>query len=342
MIGVCIGAGYFSQFHFEAWSRIPEVEIVAVCDQDESKAAAVAEFYKIPKIYTDPESLLEKENPDFVDIITPPASHLFLCEMAAGKGINIICQKPLAPDFEQAKKLVQIFTDSPVRMMVHENYRFQPWHREIRKLLQESVIGELHSFNFHCRMGDGWGSRAYLDRQPYFRTMPRLFMHETGVHFIDTFRFLIGEIKRVNAYLRKLNKDIAGEDAATVIFEFEKPVMGILNANRFNEPRGINPRYTFGTFLLEGYGGSIFLADTGEIKIKKLGEEEIIHLYHHQDRNFAGDCCYFTQRHFVDSLLSGKDFETNAKDYLRTLAVQEAVYDSAAENTPKDVVYINC
>ncbi|CAN5377012.1 Gfo/Idh/MocA family oxidoreductase [soil metagenome] len=339
MIGVGIGAGYFSQFHYEAWSRISEVEMVAVCDQDESKAAKAAEMYNIPRFYTDPEEMLKNENPDFVDIITPPASHLELCELAASKGFHIICQKPLAPDFEEAKNLVQIVKNFPVRMMVHENYRFQPWHREIKKLLNEGVIGDLHSLNFHCRMGDGWGSRAYMDRQPYFRTMPRLFMHETGVHFIDTFRFLVGEIKRVNAYLRKINQEIAGEDAATVIFEFEKPVLGILNANRFNESKSKDPRYTFGTFLLEGSKGSIFLADTGEIRIKKLGEEEQVHVYYHQDRNFGGDCCYFTQRHFIDSLLSGKPFETNPDDYLRTLTVLEAVYNSEAKRCLMEIIY---
>jgi hypothetical protein len=50
---------------------------------------------------------------------------------------------------------------------------------------------------FRMRMGDGWGEDAYLARQPYFRKMPRMLVYETGVHFIDTFRFLAGEIERV-------------------------------------------------------------------------------------------------------------------------------------------------
>ena len=51
--------------------------------------------------------------------------------------------------------------------------------------------------------------------------------------------------------------------------------------------------------------------------------------YVHEDRQFAGDCCYATQRHFIDRLIDGRDFETSGEDYLRTLAVQEAVYESA-------------
>ena len=51
--------------------------------------------------------------------------------------------------------------------------------------------------------------------------------------------------------------------------------------------------------------------------------------YERADRNFAGDCVYFTQRHFVDRMLDGKPFETSGEEYLKSLAVQEAVYQSA-------------
>ena len=47
---------------------------------------------------------------------------------------------------------------------------------------------------FRLRPGDGQGPRAYLDRQPYFQTMPRLLVVETAIHWIDTFRFLMGEV----------------------------------------------------------------------------------------------------------------------------------------------------
>ncbi len=73
--GVCVGAGYFSQFHFDAWLRIPEVKITAICDLDLAKASQASERYRIDKSYTDYREMFEGEQPDFVDIITPPASH---------------------------------------------------------------------------------------------------------------------------------------------------------------------------------------------------------------------------------------------------------------------------
>src|ERR1035441_9320841 len=101
--GVGIGAGYFAQFQYEAWARIPTVEIVAVCSRSELKAREVAAAYGISRHYGDWRKALDIEQPDFVDIITPPDSHEEICSYAAERKINIICQKPLARDLESCK-----------------------------------------------------------------------------------------------------------------------------------------------------------------------------------------------------------------------------------------------
>ncbi len=330
---VAVGAGYFSHFQYEAWQRIPEVTVTAFCNRDTDRAKQIMEKYGIESHYTDYREMLEKEKPDFVDIITPPATHLQMCKIAADLGIHIICQKPLAPAFDEAKEIVDCTSQAGIRFMVHENWRFQPWYREIRKLLDKNVVGnKIHSVYFRSRMGDGWGQNAYLDRQPYFRDYPRLLVYENGVHFIDTYRYLAGEIKEVYAVLKKLNPVITGEDYATVIFNFESGATGIWDANRYNECNYDKPRYTFGELLLDANGGSIRLYLDGRITIQPLGEKERMHDYHHEDHAFSGDCCYTTQRHFIDRMLDGKPFETDGAEYLKTLKVQEAVYESASKN----------
>jgi predicted dehydrogenase len=328
--GVCIGAGYFSKFQYEAWNRIPEVTITAMCNRNAERAEAIQSEYSVPRHYTDYREMLERERPDFVDVITPPDSHLEMCRVAGELGIDVICQKPLAPTFEDAEQIVANARTAGIRFMVHENFRFQPWHREIKTLLAGGAIGDkLHSLYFRMRMGDGWAEDAYLARQPYFRTMPKLLVFETGVHFIDTFRYLGGEIDGVYANLRKLNPMIAGEDAGVVVFEFASGAVGVWDASRYNECNDPDPRFTFGEFLVEGNGGSIRLYLDGRITVQRLGEEEITHEYCHPRRAFTGDCVYVTQRHFVDAVLSNQPFETSGDDYLRTLAVQEAIYQSA-------------
>ncbi|NQU87887.1 MAG: Gfo/Idh/MocA family oxidoreductase [Mariniphaga sp.] len=333
--GVGIGAGYFSPFQYEAWARIPEVEITALCNRNRGKADSLIDKYGISNHYTDYKEMIEKEKPDFIDIITPPETHFEMTKFAADRGIDVICQKPLAPTFEEGKKIVEYADKAGIRFMVHENWRFQPWHREIKKLIQEEVIGKIHFMNWRKRMGDGWGENAYIPRQPYFRDYPRLIVYENGIHFIDTFRYLGGEIKRVFAYLKKLNPVIAGEDFALVNFEFaDSHLLGVWDASRYNEPNYKNPRLTFGEFQIDGSMGTIRLYADGKITIQELGKNEYEHNYKFEDINFAGDCVYNTQRHFIDCLINKNEFETNGFDYLKSLSVQEAIYDSANTGQP--------
>jgi len=332
--GVCIGAGYFSHFQYEAWQRIPEVQISAFSNRDESRAQVVRDRFGLA-CYVDYREMFDREQPDFVDVITPPPSHREICREAARRGIHIVCQKPLAPSLEEAREIVQDAQQAGVRFMVHENFRFQPWHREIKRQLESGAIGDrLHSLTFRCRMGDGWGENAYIPRQPYFRDYPRLLVYETGVHFIDTFRFLAGEITRVSAWLRRLNPVIKGEDCGLLVFEFASGALGQWDANRYNEPNFSDPRYTFGEFLVEGSSGTLRLYPDGRLTLQRLGRPESQIHYSHEARGFAGDCCYFTQRHFVDRLIDGKPFETSGDDYVKTLEVQESVYRAAETGLP--------
>ncbi len=330
--GVCVGAGYFSHFHIDAWQRIPEIEIVAICDLDQAKARLACDLLGGAESCYDFGEMLEKFQPDFVDIITPPATHLALIDETSKRGIATICQKALAPDFEQARAIVDIANRCRIPLMVHENFRFQPWHREIRKLIDAGAIGRVHHLCFRSRLGDGWGENAYLARQPYFREMPKFLVFETGIHFIDTFRYLAGEIDETFAMLRRLNPVISGEDSGILMFRFASGATGMWDANRFNESNCDDPRYTFGEFLVEGSGGSIRLYSDGRLTIQKLGETEQDHAYTHERRGFGGDCVYFTQRHFIDNLIARGSFETSGAEYLKSLTVQEAVYRSATEN----------
>lgn len=114
-------------------------------------------------------------------------------------------------------------------------------------------------------------------------------------------------------------------------------MLAVWDANRYNEPNYENPRLTFGEFQIDGLEGTIRLYSNGKITIQKLGKPEKEHPYKMQPIHFAGDCVYNTQRHFIDCLLTGKKFETNGFDYLKSLAVQEAVYRSAKSGMPENI-----
>ncbi len=332
--GAGLGAGFFARFQYEAWMRIPEVRMAAIYNRTESKAREMMAAFGVLRFYSDWREMIERERPDFADIITPPETHEEMCAFLASRGVHIICQKPLAPDFDAACRIVENAKAAGIRFMVHENWRWQPWYRKIKAIQQAGDIGKFTHLYFRMRTGDGWGESAYLDRQPFFREYPRLLVYETGVHFVDTFRYLMGEVTEVYASLRRLNPVIRGEDAGQVFFRFASGATAVWDANRYNETESPSPRFTFGELRIDATGGHLTMDAESNLRIKPLGRPATAVDYAREDVNFAGDCVYATQRHFVDCLLSGREFESSGEDYLKTLRVVEAIYDSAANRVP--------
>lgn len=326
------GAGFFSTYHYDSWSRIPGVELVGICVRSNTaRAKEFAARYGVKAIFTDPDEMLDTTRPDLVDIITTPESHATLVGRAAGRGIPIICQKPLAPTFEGAQELVNTAERAGVLVVAHENWRFRPWNREAGRLIRDGAIGDPYNVTFRMRSGDGRGPSAYLERQPYFQKMPRFLIHETGVHTIDVFRYLMGEITGVFAHLRRLNPTIAGEDAGYVTFSFVSGAAGVFDGNRLLWFSAENPRLTMGEMLIEGSEGSLRLDGYGKIWRREGGGAEAEHVYGWEDKGYAGDSVHALQEHVVRHLRDGTPVENRATEYLNVLRVEEAIYRSQSE-----------
>jgi predicted dehydrogenase len=327
-----VGAGYFSQFQYQGWRNLDAVEIVALTNRDVAKGRAMAARYGVPQVYGQVEEMLDAEKPDLFDIITTPATYRDYLSAAVSRGIAVICQKPFGRDFREALELVAIAEDAGVPLIVHENFRWQPWYREAKRLITSGTLGTLHSAAFRLRPGDGQGPQAYLDRQPYFQQMPRLLVYETAIHWIDTFRFLMGDVSAVYARLRKLNPVIAGEDAGYILFEYDSGATGLFDGNRLNDHVASNPRRTMGEMWLEGSNGVLRLDGEGRLWWKPHHGEETEHVYDKgQSDSFGGGACEWLQRHVVEHLLNGAPLENTAREYLVNLKIQEAVYRSHKE-----------
>jgi predicted dehydrogenase len=329
-----IGCGYFAGFHHDAWARLEkagEVEVIAVCDRDEAKAEAAAAHYSSAVIFSDLAALIAARKPDLVDIVTPPQTHAALIGICAEAGVDVICQKPLAPSLEQARILVDRAEHAGIRLVVHENFRFQPWYREAQRLVEAGRLGRLHDVVFRMRPGDGQGPDAYLARQPYFQQMERFLIHETGIHFIDTFRMLMGEVVAVTAVLRRLNPAIKGEDSGQVILEFESGATGLLDANRLNDHVAENPRLTMGEMWLAGEGGVLRLDGDGGLHLKPHHAPEALHPYDWDNIGFGGDCVMATTRAALHAIRDGTDPANTGRAYLRNMEIVEAIYRSSEE-----------
>lgn len=324
--GVIAGAGYFAGFHAEGWTRVDEVSIAAVADPDLDKARALASKFGIPKVYADTAGMLMSERPDFIDIVTGPDTHRPLVEMAAKRGLDVICQKPMAPAWDDCLAMVACCEAAGVRLLIHENWRWQPWYREAKRLTGAGALGRVFHAGFRMRTGDGRGPEPY-ERQPYFRHMPRLLVYETLVHFLDTFRFLAGGIESLSCRTARVNPVIAGEDCALIEIDFASGAQGLIDANRISGPSP--PPDAFGELRLEGDRGMLRMLPDGRLFVTVYGEDEYEHHYGIPGSGYKGDSVLAFQRHAAACLITGARCESEGRDYLETAAAVFACYRSA-------------
>ncbi|MCG8491680.1 MAG: Gfo/Idh/MocA family oxidoreductase [Sneathiellales bacterium] len=322
-----VGAGYFSRFQYSAWKRLEEVELIAVCNRTAKGAEEISSKFGIPYVYEDFCQMLDECQPDLVDVITPPETHISFVKEAVKRDIPVICQKPFTPSYQEASQLVEFITANKGKVIIHENFRFQPWYHKIRELLDLDTLGQLFEITFSLRPGDGQGPDAYLDRQPYFQQMKRFLVHETAVHLIDVFRYLFGEVSSIYADLRRVNPSIAGEDAGLILFQFINGARGIFDGNRLSDHAATNRRLTMGEMKIEGAKGTLTLNGDGEIFLRRFNENEWEKIdYNWHDNDFGGDCVYRFQRHVVDHFTKGHALMNSAQDYLTNIKIADAAY----------------
>jgi len=326
--GVMIGAGYFAQFHAEGWSRTSGAAIVAVADATAGRASEFAAKWNIPRADVDAAEMLDREKPDFVDIVTRPEAHLPLTELAASKGIHVICQKPMAPSWQDCLAMVVTCKRAGVRLLMHENWRWQPWYRETKSVMDSGALGTTYHLAFRHRMGDGLGPSPY-SQQPYFIQMPRLLVYETLVHHLDTGRYLAGEIDSLYCQMKRINPVIAGEDCALIQLSFASGVQGLIDGNRISGK--VPASLALGSFRVEGDQGMIRCSSSGRLFLTQHGKDETALSYVLPATGYRGDSIRAAQEHYISCLQTGARCESEGENYLKTVAAVEACYQSAAK-----------
>ncbi|MFN0074947.1 MAG: Gfo/Idh/MocA family protein [Prosthecobacter sp.] len=316
--GLLIGAGFFAEHHAEAWKRIDGVGILAVADPTPGKAAAFAARHGIPRSYECTEDMLQREPAAFVDITTRPDTHLPLTRLAAAMGLNVICQKPMAPTLHECITMCEVCEAADVRLLIHENWRWQPWYREAKRLIEDGTIGAIHHLSFDWRTGDGNGPEPYAE-QPYFRDMPRFIIFESLVHILDTLRFLAGELEITGCMTRRVNPLIAGEDWAEIKVRFASGSTGFIHGDRQTGP--VPSPVAMGSMEIEGEQGTLRITPDGSVSINGR------HLdFTPSTTGYKGDSVFATQKHLIDCLRNRQEAESEGRAYLRTVRLVENAY----------------
>ncbi|MBP3368807.1 MAG: Gfo/Idh/MocA family oxidoreductase [Clostridia bacterium] len=192
-----IGSGGISNAHTKGYLQLKDrVELVACCDIDEEKAKRYAEHYGIPTYYTDYNEMLAKENLDCVSVSTWNSAHKGATIAALNAGVNVLCEKPMAMNAEEALEMQAAAEKNGKLLQVGFVRRFGDDTYTIQRFTEEGKIGDIYyaKAQYLRRNGcpGGWfGDKSYSGGGPLI---------DLGVHVIDLTRYLAGSPKPVSAF----------------------------------------------------------------------------------------------------------------------------------------------
>ncbi|WP_188647331.1 Gfo/Idh/MocA family protein [Marinithermofilum abyssi] len=257
-------------FYFDS-DTIPVLQAVAGRDEEGVKAAADKMGWASWE--TDWRRLIEREDIDLIDIVTPNNTHAEIVIAAAEAGKHVFCEKPLALSLDQAKQMLEAVKKAGVTHMVCHNYRFSPAVQFAKKLIEEGRLGKI--YHIRATFLQDW----LMD--PDFPLIWRLrkevsgggTLGDLGAHIIDLARFLVGEFSEVvgmmETFIKKrplgsmtdnlkgrIESDQRGEvtvdDATAFLAHFENGALGTFESSRFSRGNRAGNR-----FEINGEKGSL-------------------------------------------------------------------------------------
>ncbi|MDX2286527.1 MAG: Gfo/Idh/MocA family oxidoreductase [Bacteroidia bacterium] len=325
-----IGAGFWAGYQIPAWYELEGAELTAVCDRTQSKAQALADRHRIPRVYSDAAALLEAEQLDFVDIITDADSHAPLAAAAAKRGVAVVCQKPMAPRLDAAREMLAACEAAGVSLSVHENWRWQTPIRRVKALLDSGTIGQ----PFKARVSF-CSAFPVFDNQPFLAELEEFILTDIGSHILDVCRFLFGEAESLLCHTASVNPRIRGEDVAQVLMKMKTGMTCFADMSYAS----ILPEEAFPQtlILIEGSEGSIRLGLNHLIEVATRAgttrETADPPAYPWADPAYAlvhssiVDC----NRNLLRALQGHGPADTSGRDNLETLRLVHAAYASARE-----------
>lgn len=328
--GALIGCGFFATYQMHGWNDVEGASITAICDRDPKRLRIIGEQFDVNRRYEDAAELFASEKLDFVDIATTVPSHRLLVEMAAEHRTPVICQKPLADTLEDAKAMVHACKTAQIPFMVHENFRYQSAIQAIRKVLDSGEIGRPFFGRISFR-----SAYDVFSGQPYLATGKRFIVEDLGIHILDISRFLLGNVKTIDARIKRVNPDIIGEDVATMLLDHDNGATSIVDCS-YATKLAVEP-FPETLVELDGSDGSIRLDQgyqltvTGKSGIQISDVSPQLLPWASKPWHNIQESIVSIQQHWVDCLTDKCEPATSGNDNLQTLALVEAAYTSAAQ-----------
>lgn len=257
-----VGTGFIGPAHLEALRRLPNVEVVALCEVSQELAEAKAKTLGIPRAYTFDE-MLKQDDIDVVHICTPNFLHFAQAKAVLEAEKHVICEKPLAVKIHEAEELVKIASATGLVNAVHFNLRYYPMVRQMKTMREKGDLGDVYSvmgsylqdwlffqtdYNWRLEPDKSGDSRAIADIGSHLLDITEyvtgLKITEVMADFSTVHKTRLKPLKAIETYSdTKLQASdyaevpINTEDHATVLLRFDNGSKGSITVSQVSAGR---------------------------------------------------------------------------------------------------------
>lgn len=246
-----IGYQFMGKAHTHAYRDVPfyfgsetKPVLQAIAGRHEEAVRKAADEMGWRSYETDWRRLIEREDIDLIDIVTPNNTHAEMAIAAAEAGKHVICEKPLAMTVEEAERMAEAVKRNNVVHMVSHNYRFAPAVQVTKQLIDGGRLGKIHHIRAQYLqdwLADPKAPMAWRLRKEVTGSGA---LGDIGAHIIDLARFLVGEFKEISGMMQTFVKnrpfedregmgEVDVDDAAAFLARFENGAFGVFEATRF-------------------------------------------------------------------------------------------------------------
>jgi UDP-N-acetyl-2-amino-2-deoxyglucuronate dehydrogenase len=256
-----LGCGRISKNHFEAIAKIDGLDLVAVCDNDATRAAEAGARWEVPH-FTSYEKMLKESGADVVTIATPSGLHADQGVAAANAGKHVVMEKPMAISLTGADALVQACDKAGVQLFVVKQNRLNPPVQLLKRAIDRERFGRIYMAN--CIVH--WARpQDYYDQASWRGTWEfdgGAFMNQAS-HYVDLIQWLMGPVESVMAKTATLARRIETEDSGVAILKFRSGALGSIQVTMLAYPRNLE-----GSITILGEQGSVKIGGTAVNKVE--------------------------------------------------------------------------
>ena len=223
-----IGAGAISDVHLKAFAAHDRVEVVCIADPSAEAREGQARKYGIDHSVADYRDLLGRPDVDAVDIAVPHHLHCPMTLDALSQGLDVLCEKPIGLDLEEADRMIEAAERSKGRLLVKQYQRCAEHHTRAKQIIESGELGEVYLMTglFLAQL-----SQVENDPGNWRGTWDRAgggILMDGGVHVVDLMQFVLGRAVAVSATAKRL---VAGlphkaDDTTSLTIEYERGAIG--------------------------------------------------------------------------------------------------------------------